>query len=126
MCTLLDPNIRKHRCTPAAPQNVQPLFALGRTLATPGALELLEKHAIGPACLLVRHQSGDWGDVCTDDAASNVLALADGGRIFSVYRLLDAATLERMTEQERRRTPTVWCITEVDRSSTTLLCPNEY
>ncbi|MNT85610.1 hypothetical protein D3C72_2257950 [compost metagenome] len=55
-----------------------------------------------------------------------MLALAGGGRIFSVYRLLDAATLERMTEQERRRTPTAWCITEADRSSTTLLCPDEY
>ncbi|QFZ87580.1 type I restriction endonuclease subunit M [Variovorax paradoxus] len=102
------------------------MFALGRTLATPGAMALLEKHGANPSCLLVRHQSGDWGDVCTDDAASNVMALADGGRIFSVYRLLGAATLERMTEQERRRTPTLWCVTEADQSSTTLLSPDEY
>ncbi|MET3373389.1 hypothetical protein ABIC89_002451 [Variovorax boronicumulans] len=122
----MDPNIRKHRCTPAAPQNVQPLFALGRTLATPGAMVLLEKHGISPSCLLARHQSGDWGDVCTDDAASNVLALVNGARVFSVYRLLDGKTLGSMTEQERRRTPTAWCISEADRSSTTIFRPDEY
>ncbi|MNL10656.1 hypothetical protein D3C87_1314630 [compost metagenome] len=126
MCDLLNPNTPKRRCAAAAPHNAQPLFALGRTLATPGALALLEKRGISPSCLLARHQSGDWGDVCTDDAASNVLALVNDARVFSVYRLLDAATLERMTEQERRRTPTAWCITEADRSSTTLLCPDEY
>ena len=36
-----------------------------------------------------RHQSGDWGDCCPDDAALNDAALQDGCRIFSVYLIPD-------------------------------------
>jgi len=36
-------------------------FPLGRVVATPGALEVLEKTGISAYRLLARHQSGDWG-----------------------------------------------------------------
>jgi hypothetical protein len=36
------------------------LFPLGRTVATPGALEALEEAGQMPAEFLRRHQTGDW------------------------------------------------------------------
>lgn len=59
-----------------------------------------------------RHVSGDWGDVCDDDRVTNELALQKGERLFSVYK--------------KERLPTIWIITEWDRSVTTTLFPDEY
>lgn len=87
-------------------------FNLGQVLATPGALEALEEAATRPSALLMRHQSGDWGDVPPEDAAENELSLIQGFRILSAYTL---STGVRM-----------WIITEADRSATTLLLPSEY
>ncbi len=39
----------------------QPLFALGRLVATPGALELLTRSEQTPLEFLARHSRGDWG-----------------------------------------------------------------
>ena len=86
-------------------------FALGQVVATPKCLELLEKHGASPSSLLTRHVSGDWGIVDAEDAKLNDLAVRDGSRIVSAYEVGD----------ER-----VWCITEWDRSATTLLLPHEY
>jgi len=88
------------------------LFTLGTIVATPGCIEALEKLGVLPVTLLARHVSGDWGDVCELDRASNDQAVKDNTRIFSVYRLADEVT--------------VWIITEADRSSTCLLLPYEY
>lgn len=85
-------------------------FHLGRLLATPGALDALPDPQ-QRLTLLRRHASGDWGDVCADDAAVNEAALRNGSRIFSAYQV----------GEER-----VWVITEADRSATTILLPNEY
>lgn len=86
-------------------------FALGRVVATPGALDLLNEHGISPASLLQRHQQGDWGEVCPDDANVNEEALQFGLRLLSSYAV----------GQQK-----VWVITEADRSVTTLLLPEEY
>lgn len=48
-----------------------PLFALGQLLATPGALELLETHELTALPFVLRHVSGDWGDICAEDRQSN-------------------------------------------------------
>lgn len=64
-----------------------------------------------------RHQSGDWGDCCTDDAALNDAAIIDGSRIFSVYTI--PAGLYTLSES-------VWIITESSRDYTTVLFPSEY
>jgi hypothetical protein len=44
-----------------------PLFALGRVVATPGALSALEEAAVEPLDLLRRHVMGDWGEVSACD-----------------------------------------------------------
>lgn len=86
-------------------------FPLGHLVATPGALELLDRMAVNGFELVQRHQRGDWGDVPPEDAIENENAIVNSCRILSSYQLGD----------ER-----IWIITEADRSSTTLLLPEEY
>jgi hypothetical protein len=88
------------------------LFPLGEIVATPGALNSLEKNGVVPMQLISRHMRGDWSDVPSDDAATNTDALRIGARLLSSYALPDGAR--------------VWIITEADRSATTLLLPEEY
>ena len=88
------------------------LFPLGQIVATPGALEALDRAAVDGWALLHRHQSGDWGNVPQEDAEENVRSVTSGWRILSSYPI----------EQGDR----IWIITEADRSSTTLLLPEEY
>ncbi len=92
--------------------NNKPLFPLGQTVATPGALELLETIGRTPSEFISKHQSGDWGDLCDEDRQTNDAALKHGSRIFSSYNLNDDQKL--------------WIITESDRSSTCVLLPSEY
>jgi hypothetical protein len=87
-------------------------FALGRIVATPGALDALAKSGQSPAHFLLRHASGDWGVVSAQDKRLNDEAVRDGSRIMSAYR----------TSQGSR----IWVITEADRSSTCVLLPGEY
>ena len=106
-------------------------FGLGQVVATPGALSLLDAKLISPLAIISRHASGDWGDIGADDRGVNESALADGSRIMSVYRLVDAARLAAVPAEQRHRLPTVWVITEAVgddgfRHSTTLLLPSEY
>jgi len=92
--------------------NLQPKFSLGQLVATPGALEALQQAGQSPADFLARHVRGDWGEVCDDDKRANDEALVHGARILSAYRTL--------------RNVRIWVITEADRSSTTILLPEEY
>ncbi|WP_335340354.1 hypothetical protein [Collimonas pratensis] len=91
----------------------EPLFALGEVVATPGAVNLLDRLGINGSVYVRRHQCGDWGVVCAEDAAENARGVTDSNRILSEYRL--GARRERL-----------WIITEHDRSVTTLLLPDEY
>ena len=88
------------------------LFKLGDVMMTPGALEMLQGDVELAYMLLMRHQAGDFGDICAEDRGLNAEAVRLGGRILSAYKLPAAGTL--------------WVITEADRSSTTLLLPSEY
>jgi hypothetical protein len=90
----------------------EPLFALGRLVATPGALELLTRAEQTPLEFLARHSRGDWGECCPDDARENDFSVKAGFRILSVY---STRTGEKL-----------WVITEADRSVTTLLLQSEY
>lgn len=63
----------------------RPLFRLGQLVATPGAIEVMERLGIDPLGLVARHVTGDWGDLDADDCAVNETALRMGGRIFSAY-----------------------------------------
>jgi hypothetical protein len=101
-------------------------FKLGQVLATPAALALLEKTGFSTAALLNRHVHGDWGNICKEDTASNEFAVPNKQRIMSVYRFIDACKLAATPESKRSDLPTIWIITEADRSSTTLLLPGDY
>jgi hypothetical protein len=94
------------------PTTAKPLFALGQVIATPGALNAMTELDIVPLDLIHRHVTGDWGDLGAEDQHANLLAIRSGLRIFSGYKL-SASTK-------------IWIITEADRSSTTLLLPDEY
>lgn len=88
------------------------LFKLGQVVATPGALEALEKAGQSPWEFLSRHIQGDWGDVDAEDRQANLQAIQDGDRILSAYIL--------------RTGEKIWVITEADRSSSCCLLPSEY
>jgi len=98
----------------------KPLFDTGAVYATPGVLRLLGNnlqaaHDFTLACL-ARHAYGDWGDVNIADKARNDASVNDGTRIVSAYPFIDDAGTEHR----------IWCITEADRSATTLLLPEDY
>lgn len=87
-------------------------FSLGRLVATPAAMDVLEVARVTAQSLLIRHMDCDWGDMCDSDKLLNDQALEDGGRLFSSYTLPTGKK--------------VWVITEADRSSTTILLPEDY
>ncbi|MFC0131513.1 hypothetical protein CR105_11770 [Massilia eurypsychrophila] len=87
------------------------LFSLGMVGATPGALDLLDRTGTNAAIILARHQRADFGSIGAEDVLANKYAIGNGGRILSAY-LLGGESL--------------WIVTEADRSSTTLLLPDEY
>lgn len=93
-----------------------PLFSLGQVVATPGALELLERFEVGFLTFIRRHQNGDFGSICAEDRAANFEAIHNGARLLSSYPVGDAR---------------LWIITEAAdnrgcRPSTCLLLPEEY
>lgn len=88
-------------------------FPIGQLLATPGAIRAVEEAGEDLLGFVVRHSTGDWGDVCSEDAAANELAISQGWRILSAYRI--GATGMK-----------IWLLTEADRSATTVLLPDEY
>jgi hypothetical protein len=88
------------------------LFFLGSIVATPGAIATLEEQGVAPRTLIDRHVSGDWLEMSADDQRSNLEAIERGSRVFSRYTLANQAI--------------IWIITEADRSSTTILLPDEY
>lgn len=92
-------------------------FRTGRLYMTPGAkaaFEALPPGSVTAGDLIARHIGGDWGDdLDAQDSASNDRAVRNGDE-----RILSSYTLPEGTK--------VWIITEADRSSTTLLLPDEY
>lgn len=92
-------------------------FPLGDFLATPDALAALEASGQTPVDFIVRHATGDWGEVCPEDGRLNDEAIHNGSRLLSVY--------------STRKGAKIWLITEaVDcdglRRATTLLLPENY
>ena len=89
-----------------------PLFPLGRVVATPGALQALERAEQEPEEFLNKHDRGDWGEMPEEDRQENEFSLQHGFRIFSAYTTSAGDK--------------IWVITEADRSATTILLPQEY
>jgi hypothetical protein len=94
------------------PDQVHPKFELGAVVATPGALELLQRAGKQPLDYIIRHLEGDWGTLDEHDRLVNEQALLHGGRLLSSYIVVGDERL--------------WIITESDRSASTLLLPSEY
>ena len=82
----------------------EPLFDLGRIVATPGALAM----EINLTPYIMMHANGYWGDLDHEDWVENDTSVKNGYRVLSAYR----------TAVGR-----VWIITEADRSATTVLLP---
>ncbi|MDH0795895.1 hypothetical protein N5C47_22635, partial [Stenotrophomonas maltophilia] len=96
---------------PGASSKACRLFQLGALVGTPAAMAVLGEAVGGFLSLVARHVTGDFGDVCAEDAEMNREAIKRGDRILSSYMV---------GEQ------TVWVITEADRSLTTVLLPSDY
>lgn len=88
----------------------EPKFSLGQLVATRNAANCLSTSDVSEA--LRRHASGDWGDLTDDDRAENELSLIEGFRLLSSYVSSTGVKF--------------WIITEADRSSTTVLLPEDY
>ena len=91
-------------------QPVEATFPLGMLVVTTAAAEELPK--IDVAHALRQHATGSWGDLSEDDRVANETALKHGGRLFSAYKSTNGIKF--------------WIITEADRSSTTVLLPDDY
>lgn len=83
---------------------------LGRTLATPGVLAAVPNDEMLAA--LARHARGDWGEVSAADWKENDFSYSRRLRLVSSYTSSNGTKF--------------WVITEADRSSTTVLLPEEY
>lgn len=107
------------------------IFSLGKTVATPAALELLERRGYSANALIARHAACDFGDLDAHDHQANLEAIESGGRIFSVYRLCDAEWLKQVPRSQRHKIDTLWVITNAQndegvRDATTVLTPSCY
>jgi hypothetical protein len=91
------------------------LLPLGRLVAKPSALEVLEIAGADPLELLARNQCGDWGHLDAHDREENKCAVRNGWRILSAYELAALGSNRRL-----------WIISEGDRSSACLLLPCVY
>ncbi|MEN9480329.1 MAG: hypothetical protein RLZZ298_1724 [Pseudomonadota bacterium] len=93
---------------------INPKFAPGQILATPGALAAMEEHHCSPLSLLARHLVADWGSVPVEDAQLNDRAIQSGGRLLSSYMIGPGTRIWLITDQS-----------ETGNISTYLL-PSEY
>ena len=90
----------------------KPLLPLGQVVATPGAIAALDRVAASAHRLLERHQAFDYGDLSDEDRQANDDVVLDDDRVLSSYTLSSGEK--------------IWIVTEADRSSTTILTPDEY
>ena len=76
-------------------------FHPGQIVATPGALDAIREAGQTPHEFLVRHLSGDWGDLDQEDRQLNDAALIDGSRLLSAYTTAkndaSGSSLKRLT-----------------------------
>lgn len=104
-------------CGAKGEKKMETKFELGEIVMTNGIASLMDKSEyelhfeIELAGCIMRHKSGDWGDLCEEDKQTNDYAVEHGERILSAYELFGTK---------------IWIITEWDRSVTTILLPEEY
>ena len=95
-------------------------------MATPGAIALLMANHVDLLALVGHHLRGNWGDSDLDEITLNDFAVANELRVMSTFRIADWRTQRAMSAQARAELPTIWIITEHDRSVTTVMLPTEY
>ena len=83
---------------------------LGRTVITASAQRVLAESDVDRA--LQRHSLRDWGEVGSLDWEANEEAMREGARLLSSYTGSSGCRF--------------WVITEADRSTTTVLLPEDY
>lgn len=101
---------RPDRSHGASARFVSMKFEPGALGITPGAKAVLLDADVMAA--LARHLAGDWGELDEHDWQENELSLQRGFRLLSAYQSSEGVKF--------------WIITEADRSSTTILLPEEY
>lgn len=87
-------------------------FPLGQCLVTRGASEALNESGEWAMKYLLKHQSGEWGDLGAEDKAENEFSVLNNFRILSAYVLPNGKR--------------IYVITEMDRSVSTVLLCEEY
>jgi len=90
--------------------SLQPKFELGNVVITSNALAQLGPTA--PLPFLIRHLTGDWGELDAEDKQANDRALETEGRLVSRYTTPAGVA--------------IYIITEWDRSYTTIMLPEDY
>lgn len=85
-------------------------FTLGLTFTTQTVKQFFSPDFV-KSCFL-RHQQGDFGDICQHDTAINIENIDRKGRILSSYKNENGETL--------------WIITDAGHGVTTALLPSEY
>ena len=85
-------------------------FKLGLIIISAHALNHLTHDEILSG--LLRHITGDWGDVSRDERKENDMSLEKGFRFWSVYHTESGVKF--------------WIITEANRSATTISLPGDY
>lgn len=86
------------------------VFDVGILAITPRASQQIQEDDLFDC--FVRHMAGDWGEVDDEDRRANDEALETGRRVLSAYT--------------DRYGSGFWIITEADRSTTTILLPEDY
>lgn len=74
------------------------LFPTGEVVATPAAFKEIEDSGQQVMYFLLRHVTGDWGDLCEEDKAINEAAVKNGNRILSAYELINGSVIWIITE----------------------------
>ena len=87
---------------------------------TPNAVEhLLQAHENTARAyvehLFARFDSGDWGDVCEEDSATNEKSLSDGSMVMGVYPL-----------HQSQPDVKVWLVLDRGHDTATVLLPEDY
>ena len=82
-------------------EELMPKFEVGQIVITPAASAALKSIGYTAEDLLVRHQSGDWGDVSQHDRHVNEQGLAEQFNLQSVYAVHDDPRLVVCTNRDR-------------------------
>ena len=96
-------------------------FNVGKVVVTTAVDELMQSNYEFQRFVtlsLGKHVRGNWGNMSPDDRKKNDEALENGERIMSVYY---RPGMKKEDPQGK-----IWIITEADRSSTTILFPEDY